>query len=242
MVAAQPQTTPREHRGIGIELIEGVATVDGDARDADRPKPPWRARGWALSILAALVLGLTVRWCGYESFRVPTESMTPALLAGDRVFVNKAAYGIRWPFNGFRIPFSKTDLWYAQARLTHGAALQRWDVIAFKAVAPASDKHILVKRVVGLPGEHIVIVDGQVWIDGKQLPPPEGLDLAYSMPAAAKFARQQTGEIPSGHYFVLGDNSSHSRDSRHFGFLPERNVLGRVAGIWWPPARMGPMR
>ena len=104
--------------------------------------------------------------------------MFPALygnegfLRGDRIFVNKYHYGVRLPFNGFRIPFTSIDTWYAQKRLWKGNAPQRWDIVVFKANRVGLEKHTLVKRIVGLPGERVEIRDGKIWINGAAVETP----------------------------------------------------------------------
>src|SRR5262249_43818122 len=103
----------------------------------------------------------------------------------------------------------------------------------------------LVKRIVGMPGETISIHDGKVFADGKELTPPPGMPenqyytsgesrsgMKYGVRPEPEFS-----QVPEGHYLVLGDNSGNSRDGRYFGWLPEENIVGRVACIWWPPQR-----
>ena len=189
---------------------------------------------WIRSALIALFLALAIRWCLVEPYRIPSGSMEPTLHGdpgfgrGDRVFVNKWVYGLRYPFMNKRI-------W-------QGSAPQRWDVVVFKTVEEDAVHKTLVKRIVGMPGEHILIRDGGIYADGMLLELPGDMprDQYYTSPLGAPYGVQDVDafcRIPVGHYLVLGDNSAHSRDGRYFGWLPNENIVGRVSCIWWPPQR-----
>ena len=199
---------------------------------------------WIRSIVVAVAVAMVFRWAVGEPFRIPSESMMPTLQIGDRIWVNKWCYGIRFPFDGFRIPFTQTNLWYARQRLWNGEPPKRWDIVVFKSAEDAAEHDTLVKRIVGLPGEHVSIHDGQVHINGQPLelppdmppvrytsPPPAFTDMRYGLLGAGEFS-----VVPQGHVFVLGDNSPYSRDGRVFGWLPNENILGRVSCVWWPTA------
>lgn len=200
---------------------------------------------WIRSILIAVAVAMVFRWAVGEPFRIPSESMVPTLQIGDRIWVNKWVYGWRFPFDGFRIPFTRTTLWYARDRIWEGAAPQRWDVVVFKSNETEAEHDTLVKRIVALPGEHVSIHDAQVYVNGKPLelppdmprvmytsPPPAFTDMKYGLLSDAEHA-----VVPRESYFVLGDNSPYSRDGRAFGWLPKENILGRVACVWWPLGR-----
>jgi len=158
-----------------------VHDVPPDAQHADAaaPEPP-RPEGWGKSIARALfgpltrdnawawvkliLLILVVRWLFIDPFTVPSDSMLPTIngdpgfLKGDRVFVNKLAYNIRIPFTN--IPILRTG------------EPRRWDIVVFRFDHPQAEGKIFIKRVVGLPGEHIEIRDGTVYADGVALDPP----------------------------------------------------------------------
>lgn len=187
---------------------------------------------WIRSALIALFLALTIRWALVEPYRIPSGSMEPTLHGdpgfgkGDRVFVNKWVYGLRYPFMNKRI-------W-------NGSAPRRWDVVVFKSVEEDAVHNTLVKRIVGMPGEHLQLRNGRVYANGEplDLPPDMPRDLYYTSPLSAPYGVQEAdafSNIPEGHYLVLGDNSAHSRDGRYFGWLPNENIVGRVSCIWWPP-------
>lgn len=195
--------------------------------------PKDEARAWLRSGLTALAVAFVFRWAVGEPYRIPSSSMEPTLngderaFKGDRVWVNKWWYGLKWPFSNKRI--------------FHWHQPQRWDIVVFNTVEKDAKHPVLVKRIVGLPGERINIRDGVLHVNGKIV------DLAPGMPPVfytSSDMRMRYGVrpddefavVPPGHYLVCGDNSSHSRDGRYFGWLPDENIVGRVACIWWPIA------
>lgn len=189
---------------------------------------------WNKSLLFALVLALLIRWPIAEPYRIPSGSMETTLHGdpdfgkGDRVFVNKFVYGVRYPF--------------LNQRIWHGKDPERWDIVVFKSIEPDAEHPTLVKRIVGMPGEHIHITGGNVYVDGELLEIPDfmpegqrytsGFSMKYGVRPEPEFS-----QVPEGHYLVLGDNSANSRDGRYFGWLPNEHIVGRVASIWWPPPR-----
>ncbi len=206
---------------------------------------------WLRSLIIAVGLALVIRWTFAEPFRIPSGSMEPTLHGdpgfgkGDRVFVNKWIYGLRWPLNHCRVVFTDIKLDYAKSRIWTGQKPKRWDIVVFKTNEPDAIHTTLVKRVVGLPGERIHIADGKVFVNGEALEmPPELSFIRYTSPtfydSEMKYGILPDGEysvVPPDSYLVLGDNSAHSRDGRYFGWLPEEHIMGRVACIWFPPSR-----
>lgn len=189
---------------------------------------------WLRSGATALLLALMIRWAVAEPYRIPSGSMEPTLHGdprfgrGDRVFVNKWVYGLRYPFMNKRI-------WY-------GKAPERWDLVVFKTVEEDAVHKTLVKRIVGMPGEHVQIRDGRVYADGEPLELPSEMsdDTYFTTPLDGPYGVQtpeRFSVIPDGHYLVLGDNSAHSRDGRYFGWVPNEHIVGRVSCIWFPPQR-----
>lgn len=193
---------------------------------------------WVKSESFALALALMIRWPIAEPYRIPSGSMEPTLHGdarfgrGDRVFVNKWIYGVRWPF--------------MNKRIYHGQEPKRWDIVVFKAVSAEAAHPTLIKRVVGLPGERIHIQDGKVFVNGKPLELPSFMpDVYYTSPPPNTLSGMMYGIrtedeyalVPPDHYLVLGDNSSNSADGRYFGWVPNGNIVGRAASIWWPPTR-----
>jgi signal peptidase I len=192
---------------------------------------------WIKSEAFALILAMLIRWPIAEPYRIPSGSMEPTLHGderigrGDRVFVNKWIYGVRWPF--------------MNKRLWQGSPPQRWDIMVFKTVEENALHGTLVKRIVGMPGERIHIQDGKIYANGQPLETPKSMPEVYYTSPPPGFSNMMYGVrtedeyavVPEGHYLVLGDNSASSRDGRFFGWLPNENIVGRVACIWWPPQR-----
>lgn len=158
--------------------------------------------------LFAILALLAVRWALFEPYVIPSGSMIPTLLIHDHIMVNKLAYGIRLPF---------TSQW-----LMHFASPQRGEVVIFRSVE--DDNFFMVKRVVGLAGDHMVFTeDGQLMVNGKPDPGPKS---SWGMTPGEEWT------VPAGHIFVMGDNRDNSRDSRSWGPLPLSHLLGRAMFVW----------
>ncbi len=211
----------------------------------------WFASGsfeWLRSLAIAVGLALIIRWTLAEPFRIPSGSMEPTLHGdpgigkGDRVFVNKLTFGIRWPLNKTRVPFLGYRIHYADKRIWRWHDPQRWDIVVFKAVEEDAVHTTLVKRVVGLPGERIHIEGGKVFVNDKPLELPPGMPPVYYTSPRGVGTDMKYGiltddahaVVPQDCYLLLGDNSEYSRDGRFFGWVPNENILGRAACIWWP--------
>ena len=197
-------------------------------------------REWAKPILVVVTVLSTFRSAVADWNDVPTGSMKPTILEGDRIFINKLAYDLRMPFVGWRL-----------AELGEPG---RGDVIIFPSPA---DGIRLVKRVVGLPGDEIALADDQLILNGKPvayLPLDAAIvgQVQAEERAAGQFAAEaiagQTHPVmftparagwryfgpvvvPPGHYFVMGDNRDNSRDSRSFGFVPRDSIQGRATTV-----------
>lgn len=155
------------------------------------------------TILVALLLALILRQFVIQTSFVFSGSMEPTLQKGDRVFVNKFIYYFKTP--------------------------KRGDIILFQS--PYHDKKEFVKRLIGLPGETIIIKKGIVFINGKELLLP-GInvrrDYSYYGPIT----------VPKDSYFALGDNRANSADSRYWGFVPKNELIGKAIFIFWPISRI----
>ena len=188
----------------------------------ENPRPQKSAlREYVESLLLAILLALVVRTFFVQAFKIPTGSMRPTLMEGDRILVNKVVYGIPIPFTTTHLP-----------ALRHP---QRGDMVVFHA--PDDLHRDFIKRLAALGGDELEIKELRLWVNGKPLTdPPIFRELVY-------YNRGPFGEagksvkVPPHHYFFLGDNSGSSRDSRYWGFLPEPQVIGRAFLIYWPPRR-----
>lgn len=177
---------------------------------------------WIKPVLYALVIALFIRTFVAQPFKIPTSSMVPTFKPGDRIFVNKFIYGTKVPFTGKSV-FKMREP-------------ERGDIIVFRS--PVEPKKFLVKRLVGKPGDTIAIKDQRVLINGK---PPEASSVLseivyYNRGKYGKGGKPLT--VPPGSYFALGDNSLNSVDSRYWGFVPEKNLAGKVFLIHWPIRRI----
>jgi signal peptidase I len=174
--------------------------------------PSTRRRPQGRRVRLRLVLLLLASWLPFRSIvadlnEVSGSSMEPALLGGDWVAVNRLAYGLHIPGTS----------WY----LLNWNAPARGEVVIF--YDPITGRR-LVKRVVGLPGDRIEIRGGYVFLNGEAIG-QGSLDGAVLRTAAKRVV------VPAGHYFVLGDNRPHSRDSRSFGAVDQGRIVGRVGCV-----------
>lgn len=199
---------------------------------------------YARSFFPVILVVLVVRCFVFEPFRIPSASMMPGLKDGDFIFVSKYRYGLRLPIINTRILQTGTP--------------QRGDVIVFRL--PSDRSTDFIKRLIGLPGDHVVVKDNRVFINGTEVYQRtdghyrgdgefSGADLALEnlggkdhviMFAPDRPARDFDAVVPEGHYFFMGDNRNDSADGRFalVGFVPEENIVGpatRVALNWrWP--------
>lgn len=178
-----------------------------------------------LPLIALLALMFVARSSFANHYVVPSGSMESALVPGDRVFVDMTAYGVR-------VPFTETVV------IERGQP-GRGDVVLLPSPA---DGTRLIKRIVGVEGDRVTIVDGRLSLDGE----PAAVDPlgAYEQIGRHRVrVNLQSGGgpdidlvIPSGHVFVVGDHRGNSYDSRMFGLVREQSVYARAEGVYWRSA------
>ncbi len=219
------------------------ADTSSEARNAagDDAPPGFLARLWAnwiKPIGAAVLVVCTFRSAVADWNDVPSQSMEPTILVGDRIFVNKLAYDLKVPFTSMR--------------LANWSGPARGDIVVF--FSPADGKR-MVKRVVGIPGDEIAMRNNQLFINGEAVKyePISELDTSdLSDPAPWMFANETLGDephrmmvqprkaskktfgplvVPDDRYYVMGDNRDNSGDSRYFGFVPRKDIMGRAVGL-----------
>lgn len=178
-------------------------------------------REWVESIIVAFLLAMVVRAFVIQAFKIPTGSMRMTLLEGDLILVNKFIYGARVPFTKLQLPALRPP--------------KRGDVIVF--IYPEDRKKDFIKRLVALPGETVEIKGGSIYINDKPAQEPI-FNQIYYYNRGDFGAEGQKIVVPKDNYFVLGDNSASSRDSRYWGFVPKDNLLGEALIIYWPPNRI----
>ncbi len=205
---------------------------------ARRPRTRWRE--YTESLLVTVLLVLFGTSFVVQAYKIPSRSMERTLLVGDHLLVNKFVYGGRGAWYEKFLPYRD---------------VRRGDLIVFRF--PYDDHAHYVKRVIGLPGERLRIVNQQVYINGEPLEEPYKIHNPDSydpyednFPPAANLiplrnvrpewrqAIQQYVEqgelvIPPGKYFVLGDNRDSSLDSRYWGFVDRENIMGQPVLIYW---------
>ncbi len=169
------------------------------------------AREWGQSILIAFLVAFVIRLYVVQAFKIPSGSMRPTLIEGDKLFVNKFIYRFRHP--------------------------QRGDIIVFKY--PQDMKKDFIKRLVAFEDETIEIRDGKLTVDGKILTDPDSFGKIYYYNHDPFGGPNEKIRVPKDSYYVLGDNSANSTDSRFWGFVPKKNVLGKAIFRWWPLNRVG---
>lgn len=187
-----------------------------------------------VAIFPVLLLVLVLRSFLFEPFRIPTGSMKPTLLEGDFILVNKFAYGLRLPVSGTLVlPIAKP---------------KTGDIVVFRH----NDGKDLIKRVVGVPGDRIRYENKQLYINDKLIPHTmlettqdhgvytiESKEVLaniihdiYDYPQANRDYRYDNVIVPENSYFVMGDNRSNSEDSRAWGFVQEKDLLGKAIATW----------
>ena len=175
------------------------------------------------SFALAMVLLFAARSSLADHYVVPSSSMETTLRPGDRVFVDKQAYGLRIPFT--------------MVELADRGTPARGEVVIFTSPA---DGERLVKRVVAIAGDQVAVHRGRVHVNGRPL-----ADGAYGLrehygPRELEIDLSHGGgpdqvpvRVPPGHVFVLGDARGNSRDSRFFGFVPEREIYARASSVYY---------
>ena len=174
-------------------------------------KTTWKQAGWSLAWPILLLLAL--RWGFFEPYVIPSGSMLPTLQIHDHVLVNKWSFGLRWPW---------TDHWIIKWQTP-----RRGQILVFRS--PEEDSVYFVKRLVGLPGEKIRWQGDRVWVDNQEI------DFSKWIPNPESSASEDIqGEVILGpdQLFFLGDNRGASLDSRYFGAVTSKSVMGPVRFIW----------
>ncbi len=194
---------------------------------------------YARSFFPILLLVFAVRSFAFEPFRIPSGSLKPTLLIGDFILVNKFSYGIRLPVLHTKV-------------LTFNEP-KRGDIVVFRE--PPTESRDLIKRVIGIPGDHVSYKDKTLYINGKEI--SQQFE-KYSTDEEDGYGPWQVAQkqenllgvkhqifqipakenddfdviVPAGNYFMMGDNRDMSADSRVWGLLPDKNIIGKATYIW----------
>ena len=176
-------------------------------------------REYAEAIIVALVLALIIRTFVVQAFKIPSGSMEPTLEIGDHILVNKFIYGTKIPFTSINLLPWKSP--------------QRGDVIVF--IYPLEPEKDFIKRVIGVGGDTVRIVNKKLYINGVEVPDPHAVYKEDTILPGDMQKRDNFGPVtvPKGNLFVLGDNRDRSLDSRFWGFVPLEDVRGNAFIIYW---------
>jgi signal peptidase I len=188
--------------------------------------PRLRFGGWFFLIVVALALGvgkLFLTRCFSWPFSVPTRSMQPTLEPGDHLLVQSSTYWSKPIERGQLVAFRTDSL---QADLLNSLRIPKAE--------------IYLKRVVGLQGEHMAIQNGCLLINGHVLEKMPGfINGDFALLGGFLLTTDQEYVVPPNSLFVIGDNHTNSLDSRYFGAVPRKSVIGRATKIYWPLSRAG---
>ena len=170
----------------------------------------WGALSWLRDLVFSVLIAVILIVFIFQPVKVEGTSMMPTLTDQERIFINKFTYH------------------YGLGSIEHG------DMVVFKY--PLDQTKSYIKRVVGIPGDWIQIVDGQVFLNGKRLAenyvPEEYRDhVSWSL-----------RQVPKDEYFVLGDHRSSSNDSRSWGFVERKYIYGKAVFVYWPLEKLGRLR
>lgn len=220
------------------------------ANSGSEAKPKKKSSGiWETirTLIYAVIAALIVRTVAFEPFNIPSGSMIPTLLVGDYLFVSKYTYG----YSKYSLPWSVPLF---SGRILAGD-MERGDVVVFKL--PKDNETDYIKRIVGLPGDRIQVLNGVLHINGTAVERVRVEDFVYTDRYDRQHVSQQFREtlpngksyltldstpngtldntqiytVPEGHYFAMGDNRDNSLDSRVLsgvGFIPAENLVGRA--------------
>jgi len=167
---------------------------------------------WILVVVGAVLAALLVKTFLFQAFRIPSESMVPTLLVGDRVLVNKVSYKLHDVHRGDVVVFTRPE------KLQDPSGMEPED---------------LIKRVVAVGGDTVVARDGVLYVNNRPMTEP------YVQKGAGTFHLDESVTVPKGQVFVMGDNRENSQDSRYFGPIPTNTILGRAFVRMFPFNRFG---
>jgi len=180
-------------------------------------------REWVDAVIIAAALAIFLRTFFFQIYKIPTTSMVPVLVPGDKIFVSKLTYGPKIPFTPLRIPGFRKP--------------KRFDIVVFVPPIATERNKAYIKRLIGLPGDKIKLRDGNIHINGKIVVDPK-VARNYYYNQGEYGARGKEIIVPEGKYFFLGDNSISSKDGREWGFADAKDIIGKAVLTWWPLKRI----
>ena len=194
--------------------------------DHDRPRPTARRLVVEYGTILAIALAIAFLLQAFvvKPYRIPSPSMVPTLDPGDRVLVARFLYRLESPRHG--------------------------DIVVFRY--PLQTKLVFVKRLIGLPGDTLAVRDGYVYRNGVRLNEPYVARQSNGRPVPTEpgpaiagstisqpWSLNQPYTVPPDSYFMMGDNRTNSDDSRMWGPVPKKDVIGKAFFVYWPPGHIG---
>jgi signal peptidase I len=232
----------------GTDAAAGADSGSDAGAGSDRPPAAGRRKGrrrsfWRelpILIAIALLLAVVIKTFFIQAFYIPSGSMENTLLINDRVLVNKVIYHVRGIHRGDIVVFNGDGSWDPGTVPTTGNIFEQFANGFASMFGFGNPGDILIKRVIGLPGDHVACCDaeGRVTVNGVPLN-----EQSYLFPGAAPSVIRFNITVPTGRLWVMGDNRFYSDDSRDHqgdpggGTIPESAVIGRAFIIIWPPSR-----
>ncbi len=186
-----------------------------------KAKKSW-ARELAEIIITALLLAFVIKVFVFELYKIPSGSMIPTLLVGDRIVVVKYVYGPRLPFISVRLPGIREP--------------KIGDIVVFKS--PDDPNKSFIKRFIASEGDTVEIKNGKLLVNGKVVEDPPAFRRVYYYNRGDYGIEGKPITVPKDSYFVLGDNSASSKDSRYWGFVPKNYLIGKAVLVIMPFNRM----
>ncbi len=178
-----------------------------------------KIREYLEAIIIAVVIAFFIRTFVIQAFKIPSGSMKPTLQIGDHILVTKFIYGVKIPV------IRKTIIPVSDPK--------RGDIVVF--IYPEDRSKDFIKRVIGLPGDTIEIRNKKIYLNGLPFNDHHGVYTDDMIIPGAAQPRDNFGPVtvPPGSYFVMGDNRDQSYDSRFWGFVDQRDILGKALIIYW---------
>lgn len=231
----------------GIIALFDVLFLAPGRRKRDTQKLPIII-DYARSFFPVLLIVFVLRSFLFEPFRIPSGSLEPTLLMGDFILVNKFGYGIRLPV--------------VHKKIINTGEIKRGDIVVFRW--PPNPSVDFIKRVIGLPGDHISYVNKELFVNGVKVPQTFVQDSMALDQNGSEWQAKENQEdllgvkhniyinpqrhaydikdivVPEGMYFMMGDNRDDSADSRYWGYVPDKNIVGKAVLVWmsWDKAKM----
>jgi signal peptidase I len=182
-------------------------------------KPKSKLQEYIEAIILAILIAFFIRTFVIQAYKIPSGSMKPTLLIGDHILVSKFNYGIRLPL--------------IRSTLIPVGTPKRGDIVVF--IYPEDRSKDFIKRLIGLPGDKIEIRDKKILLNGLPWSDAHGVNVDNMVIPGSVQPRDNFGPVtvPEDVLFVMGDNRDESYDSRFWGFVPMKEVLGKALIIYW---------